>query len=91
MVQKADKRENSSRDTNPAEVASIRQESDDIRTGTSSGTLRQAILDNLYYVQATHPGACHAERLVYGGGLYGAATGCWNALSVRSRDCGDRR
>jgi len=55
MVQKADKRQNSSRDTNQAEVASIRQERDDIRTGASSGTLKQAILDNLYYVLARIP------------------------------------
>jgi starch phosphorylase len=48
MVQRTDKRKNYNRDTNPAEGASIRQERDDIRTGTSSGTLKQAILNNLY-------------------------------------------
>jgi glycogen phosphorylase len=55
MVRKTAKRPNYSGDTNPAEGAPIRQERDDIRTGTSSGTLKQAILDNLYYVQGTVP------------------------------------
>ena len=55
MVQKNDKRKNYSRDTNPAEGAPIRQERDDIRTGNSSEMLKQAILDNLYYVQGTVP------------------------------------
>jgi glycogen phosphorylase len=55
MARKTAKRPNNSRDTDPAEVALVRQERDDIRTGTSSGTLKQAILDNLYYVQGTVP------------------------------------
>lgn len=55
MVQKTDKRKNYSRDTNPAESASIRQERDNIRTGTSAVALKQAILDNLYYVQGKIP------------------------------------
>jgi glycogen phosphorylase len=55
MVQKTDKRKNYSRSSNPAEGAPIRQERDDIRTGNSTDMQKQAILDNLYYVQGTVP------------------------------------
>ncbi|HYQ47942.1 MAG TPA: glycogen/starch/alpha-glucan phosphorylase [Thermodesulfovibrionales bacterium] len=55
MAQKTDKRKNYSGDANPAEGASIRQECDNIRTGTSAVALKQAILDNLCYVQGKVP------------------------------------
>jgi starch phosphorylase len=55
VVQDTDKKKSYRRDTNPAEVESIRQERNDIRTGTNSGALKQAILDNLYYVQGRIP------------------------------------
>jgi starch phosphorylase len=55
MAQNHNKRQKYWRDTNPAEIASIRQERDDIRTGTSAVELKQAILDNLCYVQGVIP------------------------------------
>jgi starch phosphorylase len=55
MVQKNDKRKNYRRDTNPAEGSPIRQERDDIPTGNTTDMLKQAILDNLNYVQGKIP------------------------------------
>lgn len=55
VVQKTDKNKGNKRNTDPDEVASIWQERDNIRTGTSSRALKQAILDNLYYIQGRIP------------------------------------
>jgi len=60
MAKKTEKRQSNKRDENPAEVASARQSYEDIRTGTSAGTLKLAILDNLYFVQGRIPE--HATR-----------------------------
>ena len=55
MAQKNNKRQKSRRDTNPAEVISFLQEREDIRTGTSLATLKQAKLDHLNYIQGLIP------------------------------------
>ena len=55
MSQLPKKKQSSKRDTKPVETSSTPQASGDIRTGTSSGALKQAILDNLYYVQGITP------------------------------------
>ncbi len=55
MAQKNNKRQNCRRNTNPAEIVSLPQERDDIRTGTSLETLKRAILDNLNYIQGLIP------------------------------------
>ena len=55
MSQIPKKRQSRKKDTGTAEVSSTPQSSGDIRTGTSVGTLKQAILDNLYYVQGLTP------------------------------------
>ncbi len=55
MAQRTDKKKNYNSDTHPARGASIRQERDDVRTGTSSGALKQAVLEHLQYGQARIP------------------------------------
>src|SRR5512147_1109658 len=55
MAQKSEKRQSSKRETNPVKVSSPRQSFDDIRIGTTVEKLRQAILDNLYYIQGRLP------------------------------------
>ena len=39
---------------------------DRVRTGRTPADLKQAILDNLYYVQSRIPATGHHERLVHG-------------------------
>ena len=56
MAQKSEKRQSIRRDSDPAKVSSTPQAFEDIRTGTGVETLKQAILDNLYYVQGCTPG-----------------------------------
>ncbi len=41
--------------TNTTQVSSTRQSREDVRTGTSVETLKQAVLDNLYYIQGRMP------------------------------------
>jgi glycogen phosphorylase len=55
MSQIPKKRQSHKKDTGSAEVSSTPQSCEDIRTGTSAGALKQAILDNLYYVQGRTP------------------------------------
>ena len=55
MAQKNNKRQNCRRNTNPTEVVLSPQERDDVRTGTSLATLKQAKLDNLNYIQGLIP------------------------------------
>ncbi len=49
------KKQSIKRDADPTEVSPTRESCEDIRTGTSAETLKQAILDNLYYVQGRIP------------------------------------
>ncbi len=55
MAKKSEKRQSNKGETNSVEISSTRQSFDDIRTGTTVETLKQAILDNLYYVQGRIP------------------------------------
>ncbi len=49
------KKQSNKRESDPVEVSSALKLSGDIRTGTSAGALKQAIFDNLYYVQGRIP------------------------------------
>ena len=51
MGQRSEKRQGIKRDTGPADVSPARESHEDIRTGTSAVALKQAILDNLNYLQ----------------------------------------
>jgi starch phosphorylase len=55
MLQRSEKRQGIKRDTGPADVSPARESHEDIRTGNSTDMLKQAILDNLYYVQGQVP------------------------------------
>ncbi|HEX9137027.1 MAG TPA: glycogen/starch/alpha-glucan phosphorylase, partial [Nitrospirota bacterium] len=55
MVQRSEKRQGIKRDTSPAHVSPAQELYQDIRTGTSAVALKQAILDNLNYLQGKIP------------------------------------
>lgn len=49
------RRQSTTRKSAPAAVSPARESTEDIRTGTSAVALKQAILDNLHYVQGRRP------------------------------------
>src|SRR5512135_3586554 len=55
MVQRSKKRQSIKIDTGPADVSTAQELYQDIRTGTSAVALKQAILDNLNYLQGKIP------------------------------------
>lgn len=55
MLQRSEKRQGVDRDTGSADVSPAGESHEDVRTGTSPGALKQAILDNLNYIQASIP------------------------------------
>jgi len=55
MLQRGEKRQGIKRDTSTADVSPARESSEDARTGISEKELKQAILDNLHYVQGKIP------------------------------------
>ncbi|HTR44606.1 MAG TPA: glycogen/starch/alpha-glucan phosphorylase [Thermodesulfovibrionales bacterium] len=55
MPKTTEKRVAIGRETKSAGVPTTRKAHEEIRTGTSAGTLKQAVLDNLYHVQARIP------------------------------------
>ncbi len=55
MSQKTEKIRSIRRDIKLTEVPHALLSPEDIRTGTGAGALKQAILDNLYYVQGRIP------------------------------------
>lgn len=55
MAKKPEKKQSNKTNIDPAEISWTSHSHQDIRTGTTAETLKQAILDNLYYVQGRTP------------------------------------